>query len=139
MRWTRGDLGLTDELAGLDLDATVALIQSSYWAETRSRETIVRSLEHSLNFGLFHGAKQIGFARVVTDHATMGYLCDVVIAEGHRGEGAGKWMLQCLLEHPELRACRIDLFTRDAQEFYRAYGFGPHKFTSMVRYPPAKS
>ena len=139
MQWTLGDLRLTDELAGLDLDATVALIQSTYWAETRSRETIERSLQHSLNFGLFHGGKQIGFARVVTDHATVGYLCDVVIAEAHRGAGAGKWMLQCLLEHPELRACRIDLFTRDAQEFYRAYGFGSHRYTSMVRYPPAKS
>ena len=136
MQWTRGDFGLTDELGGLDLDATVALIQSTYWAETRSRETILRSLQHSLNFGLFHEKKQVGFARVVTDHATVGYLCDVVIAETHRGQGVGKWMLQCILGHPELRACRIDLFTRDAQDFYRAYDFGPHKYTSMVRYPP---
>ena len=139
MQWTTGDFRLTDELAGLDFDATVTLIQSTYWANTRSRETIQRSLQHSLNFGLFHQGRQIGFARIVTDYATVGYLCDVVIAKEHRGQGAGKWMLQCLLEHPELRHCRIDLFTRDAQEFYRAYGFGPHKFTSMVRYPPERS
>ena len=135
MNWIHEPYSLTDELAHRDLDATVALIQSTYWAATRSREVIAQSLRHSLNFGLFHRGTQVGFARVVTDRATVGYLCDVVIADAHRGQGAGRWMLQCILDHPDLRACRIDLFTRDAQEFYRPFGFESHKFTSMVRYP----
>jgi len=137
MHWAKDDYTLTDELARLDLDATCALLHSTYWAAERSREVIEKSLRHSLNFGLFHGGKQVGFARVVTDRATVGYLCDVVIAAAHQGQGMGKWMLQCILEHPELRVCRIDLFTRDAQEFYRKFGFGPHRFTNMVRYPPS--
>lgn len=135
MQWQQGEHTLTDETAHLDLAAVVALLRSTYWAAERPAEVTERSLRHSLNFGLFHGAEQIGFARVVTDRATVGYLCDVVIAEGHRGQGLGKWLLTCILEHPKLRGCRIDLFTKDAQEFYRAFGFGPHKYTSLVRYP----
>lgn len=92
-------------------------------------------IANSLSFGLFQGVRQIGFARVITDFATMGYLCDVVIEDGHRGEGLGKWMLSTILAHPRLATCRMDLFTQDGQEFYRQHGFGPHQFTSMVRYP----
>lgn len=135
MQWEHGDYSLTDETSRLDLAAVSALLRSTYWAAERPREVIERSLHHSLNFGLFHGAEQIGFARVITDHATVGYLCDVVIAEGHRGQGLGKWLLTRILEHPELKRCRIDLFTKDAQEFYRSFGFGPHRYTNMVRYP----
>lgn len=137
MRWQHGEYSLTDELPHLDLNAIVALLRSTYWAAERPVEVTERSLRHSLNFGLFHGGEQIGFARVVTDRATVGYLCDVVIADAHRGQGIGKWLLTRILEHPELKGCPVDLFTRDAQEFYRAFGFGPHRYTSMVRYPPA--
>ena len=133
MNWTRDDFLLADDR--LDLDATVALLHSTYWAAHRARAVIERSLKHSLNFGLFQRGKQIGFARVVTDRATVSYLCDVVIADEFRGQGLGTWLLQCILEHPELRGTRLDLFTKDAPEFYRAFGFGPHPFTSLVRYP----
>lgn len=137
MQWQRNDYTLTDETPRLDLPAVTALLRSTYWAADRPVEVTERSIRHSLNFGLFNGAEQVGFARVVTDRATVGYLCDVVIAEAHRGKGIGKWLLDCILEHPELQGCRIDLFTKDAQEFYRAVGFGPHKYTNMVRYPKA--
>lgn len=137
MQWQQADYTLTDETARLDPAAVATLLRSTYWAADRSAETIARSLRHSLNFGLFHGPQQVGFARVVTDRATVGYLCDVVIADAHRGHGLGKWLLTRILEHPELKGCRIDLFTKDAQEFYRAFGFGPHKYTNMVRYPAA--
>lgn len=135
MHWQRGDYTLTDETARLDLAAVTALLRTTYWAAERPVEVTARSLQNSLAFGLFHGPTQIGFARVVTDRATVGYLCDVVIADTHRGHGLGKWLLTCILEHPELQGCRIDLFTKDAQEFYRAFGFGPHRYTNMVRYP----
>lgn len=135
MQWQRDDYSLTDETSRLDLAAVVTLLRSTYWASERPVEITERSLRHSLNFGLFQGAEQVGFARVVTDRATVGYLCDVVIADQHRGKGVGKWLIACILEHPELRGCRIDLFTKDAQEFYRDFGFGPHKYTNMVRYP----
>ena len=99
------------------------------------REAIERSVRRSLSFALLHGETLAGFGRVVTDTATVGYLCDFVIAEQFRGGGLGQWMLAQILAHPDLRGCRIDLFTRDAQDFYKPFGFGPHKYTSMVRYP----
>lgn len=120
----------------LDFRATCALLWGTYWARNRTRDIIERSVRYSLCFALFKGDAQVGFARVVTDYATVGYLCDVVIAGEHRGRGLGKWMLAQILDHPQLRGCRLDLFTRDAQEFYHQHGFGPHPFTSMVRYPP---
>jgi len=135
MQWQHDGCSLTDETSRLAPAAVAALLRSTYWAADRPAEVIERSLRHSLNFGLFHGPAQIGFARVVTDRATVAYLCDVVIADGHRGHGLGKWLLTCILEHPDLKGCRIDLFTKDAQEFYRAFGFGPHRYTSLVRYP----
>jgi GNAT superfamily N-acetyltransferase len=61
----------------------------------------------------------------------------VVISEEYRGRGLGEWMLGRIIAHPDLKTCRLDLFTKDAQEFYRRFQFGPHRFTSMVRYPDA--
>lgn len=136
MEWKNGDYTLTDEPARLDIGMVCLLLWNTYWAENRSREIIENSLRHSLTFSLFHQDKQVGFGRVVTDYTTVSYLCDVVIAPEHRGKGIGKWMLQCILDHPKLSTTRMDLFTKDAQEFYRQFGFGKHKFESMVRYPP---
>ncbi len=112
------------------------LLAGTYWAADRAPEVVERSVRASLCFGLYKGAEQAGFGRVVTDRATVGYLCDIIVADAHRGVGIGKWMLGCILAHPDLQGCRVDLFTADAQEFYRGFGFGPHRFTSMVRYPP---
>jgi len=136
MEWREKDYTLTDDPARLDLDAVCRLLHSTYWAASRSRDVIDRSLQHSINFSLLHTGGQVGFARIITDRATHGYLCDVVIAPEHRGRGIGKWMLGQILEHPFLRGCRIDLFTRDAQEFYRALGFDTHRYECLVRYPP---
>lgn len=135
MEWHRDAYTISDEPGRLQLDAIFRLLGSTYWAQDRAKDAIARSLEHSLSFGVYHGAEQIGVARVVTDRATVGYLCDVIISDAHRGQGLGKWLISCILEHPELQGCRIDLFTGDAQEFYREFGFGPHRYESMVRYP----
>ena len=136
MEWQHQDITLTDDLERIDIAEVFKLLRGTYWAEKRTRDVVERSVRQSLSFGLLHEGKLIGFARVITDRATVGYLCDFVIAEGFRGRGLGNWTLACILDHPDLRDCRIDLFTRDAQEFYRGFGFGPHRFTSMVRYPP---
>lgn len=139
MEWQRAEYTLTDDPARIDFRAVCSLLAETYWAGDRTPEIIERSLRHSLCFSLFHAGGQIGLTRVVTDYATVGYLCDVVIAPGHRGRGLGKWLMEIILAHPALQGCRLDLFTGDAQEFYRAFGFGPHRYTSMVRYPPGKT
>ncbi len=135
MEWTHAEFTLTDEPDRIDFAELCSLLWGTYWAETRGREVIERSVRRSLSFALLRGEKLAGFARVVTDAATVGYLCDFVIGEEHRGHGIGQWMLGKILAHPDLEGCRIDLFTKDAQDFYRPFGFAPHRFTSMVRYP----
>ena len=100
------------------------LSNRSYWAEGRPLETVRRSIENSLCFGLYRNGEQVGLARVITDYATYGYLCDVYIHEGHRGRGLGKWLIECVLAHPGLQNLRkFSLATRDAQELYRRFGF----------------
>jgi GNAT superfamily N-acetyltransferase len=102
----------------------------SYWAQGRSLETVARSMENSLCFGLFSsGKQQVGFARVVTDYATFAWLCDVFIDEEHRGKGLGKRLVEAVVAEPRLQGLkRILLGTRDAHELYRRYGgFEPLK------------
>jgi GNAT superfamily N-acetyltransferase len=73
----------------------------------------------------------VGFARVITDLATYAYLSDVFVLESHRGQGLSKWLMECVLAHPELQGLRrLALFTRDAQGLYARYGFGPARGTS---------
>jgi GNAT superfamily N-acetyltransferase len=99
------------------------LTNSAYWAQGRPLDTVQRSIEGSLCFGVYEGTRQVGFARVVTDRATFAWLCDLFVAEGHRGRGLGKWLVECIVAHPDLQTLRIFLLaTRDAHELYRRYG-----------------
>ncbi|WP_025850784.1 GNAT family N-acetyltransferase [Paenibacillus ehimensis] len=104
-------------------DVIYALLQTSYWAAHRSRETVLRSLENSLCFGLYHGETQVGFMRVVTDYTTFTWVCDVIVHPDHRGRGLGKSLMQFLVEHPAVRDTRMVLGTKDAHGLYEQYGF----------------
>ena len=71
-------------------------------------------------------SKQIGFARVVSDYATVAYLGDVFVLESHRGRGLSKWLMECVMQHPALQNLRRwILLTRDAHALYSKYGFMP--------------
>jgi GNAT superfamily N-acetyltransferase len=108
----------------LDLEMICKFLSSAYWASNRSRETVLKSLEHSLCFGLYHNEKQVGMARVITDHATFAYLCDVFVLEKYQGRGLGKFLMQTVLEYPDLIGLRrILLATKDAHGLYQQYGF----------------
>lgn len=118
------DFSISSDLKKVDIEAVYALLSKSYWASSRSKEMIIKSLENSLCFSLFHEDKQIGLIRVITDYTTFAYLCDVIIDERFRGSGLGRWFLQSVLEYPDLKNLkRWCLFTRDAQEFYKKLGF----------------
>jgi GNAT superfamily N-acetyltransferase len=124
--WSRGGYTISDERARLDQDVIYGFLsRESYWARGRSRGLIGRSIENSLPFGVYRAdGRQVGFARVVTDRATFAWLADVFVLPEERGRGLSKWLVECVLAHPELQNLRRWLLaTRDAQGLYRRYGF----------------
>ncbi len=117
---------LSTDAKKLQLDAILLLLSKAWWAQSRTKEMIERSLQHSLCFGLYDNDKQIGLARVITDYATFAYLSDVFIEEKYQGQGLGKWLMSIVMTHPDLQGLRRwALSTRDAQEFYHQFGWTP--------------
>jgi GNAT superfamily N-acetyltransferase len=99
-----------------------------------------RSLRNSLGFGVYRGDEQVGFARVVTDLATFAYVADVFVVDAYRGQGLSKWLMECILDHPDLRDVRRwHLVTRDAHQLYAKFGFAepaPGRHMERVRTNP---
>jgi GNAT superfamily N-acetyltransferase len=130
---------ITADRERLDVDAIFEYLNKhAYWAAGRSRETVERSIAGSLCFGLFHGERQIGFGRVITDYATFSYLCDIYVLEEYRGRGLGRWLIDTMMAHPALGpSLRLFLRTRDAHALYQRVGFAgitnPESY--MVRPP----
>jgi GNAT superfamily N-acetyltransferase len=154
----RGEFVISTDPARLDLDVIYGFLTNSYWAKGIPREVVARSVEHSLCFGIYdegggksplkpksglngaarHGS-QVGFARVVSDCSTVAYLGDVFVLESHRGRGLGKWMMECIVQHPALQGLRRwILLTRDAHGLYSQFGFTPVKSPDryMERHEP---
>lgn len=125
MEWKNNEFLITTNKEELDIPYIHHFLStSSYWAEMVPLETVQRSIEGAMCFGVFTNGKQIGFARVVTDKATFAYLGDVFIDEAFRGRGLSKWLVQVILAHPDLQGLRrFILATRDAHGLYRQFGF----------------
>jgi len=122
----RRGYSISTDPKAMDLDAVHAYLAQSYWAREIPKEVVAKSIRGSLCFGLFTNDRQVGFARVVTDLATFAYLCDVYVLEEHRGRGLAKWLMQAVVEHPELRGLRRFLLaTRDAHGLYAKLAFTP--------------
>ncbi|MFM0480213.1 GNAT family N-acetyltransferase [Paraburkholderia strydomiana] len=100
------------------------LSQETPWAKGMPRETLERAIAGSLCFGGYVAGKQVAFARVVTDHATFAYLCDVFVLPEHRGNGYAHALLTQLFASESLQGLRrIMLATTDAHHVYRPHGF----------------
>ena len=130
------DYTLTTDADRIPVDAALALLKTTYWAQELTRQALVRAMDHSLCFGVLKGDDLIGFARVVTDRATFAYITDVVIASDARGQGLGHWLTGRMLEHPDLQGLRrICLVTGDAVDLYADFGFetGAGTLTYMER------
>jgi GNAT superfamily N-acetyltransferase len=124
VRWQRGEFEIDTDASRVDLGVVHGYLERSYWAAGIARETVERSLSHSLCFGLYAGAEQIGFARVVSDRTTFAWIGDVFVLEPWRGRGLGVWLMQTITAHPELQALRRwMLATRDAHGLYEKVGF----------------
>ncbi len=122
----RDNFTISTDPARLNVDAITDMLGRAYWAKGRTRETIVRYLQHSLTFGIYDGSRQIGLARIVSDYTTFAWLCDVFIHEDYRGQGLGKWLMETIHSHPDLQGLRRWLLaTRDAHGLYAQYGWKP--------------
>lgn len=115
------------------------LSEESYWAQGRTLEQTKTAIENSICFGVYHGERQIGFARVVSDRAAFAYIGDVFILEEFRGRGLSKLLMKAMLEHPDLQGLRRwVLATRDAHGLYEQFGFSTLKFPERWMELPAR-
>lgn len=128
MNWNRDTFTVTCDPAKLDHAVIAQFLASSYWAKGIPSATVEKSLQNSLCFAVLDGDRQIGFARVITDRATIAYLADVFILPENRGKGLAKWLMECVLSHPDLQGLRRwMLATLDAHGLYEQFGFAPLK------------
>jgi len=142
--WRNGSYTITTDPARVDLAVVHGYLTASYWAKGIPLEIVRRSVEHALNFSLWHEPadghpRQVGFARVITDQATFAYVGDVFVLDPHRGLGLSKWLMRVILDHPGLQGFRRwCLLTRDAHGLYAQVGFGPLSDPSrwMERWTP---
>jgi GNAT superfamily N-acetyltransferase len=125
MQWQKNEFTIDTDRERLQFDVIFRfLIEESYWSQNRTREQTERAIKNSLCFGVYEGERQVGFARIVSDLATFAYVGDVFILEGFRGRGLSKWLMQTIIDHPDLQGLRRwILATRDAHELYRQFGF----------------
>ena len=123
--WRRSKFRITTDQGQLHLETIHAfLANQSEWAKGIPRSTLEKSMRNSLCFGLFQENKQVGFARVISDRATIAYLGDVFVLPAYRGRGLAKWLMESIFSHPDLQGLRRwILVTEDVHRLYRKYGF----------------
>ena len=130
--WKQGEFIISTDRDRLQIEAIHKFLsEESYWANRRTKEQTETAIKNSLPFGVYKGENQIGFARVVTDYATFAYLGDVYILEDFRGRGLSKWLMETIVNHPDLQGFRRwVLATKDAHTLYEKYGFTPLKHSA---------
>ena len=100
------------------------LTNESGWSNEIPIEKVEKSIHNSLNFGIYHKQKLIGYARVISDFSTIAYLGDIFILAEYRGLGLSKWLMETIMEHKELQGLRRwILLTSTAEWLYEKYGF----------------
>jgi len=131
-------LEISTDKSKLDIDFIVEFLQQSYWANTRSRVEIIKSIAHSWCFGAYLNGEQIGFARVLTDQVAFSYIMDVFIDEKYQGKHYGSKFFEEIYQHSSLINVKAHyLLTKDAQNFYHSLGFKtfptPEKFMFRLK------
>ncbi|HEV2442829.1 MAG TPA: GNAT family N-acetyltransferase [Steroidobacteraceae bacterium] len=134
-----GSYTISDDPARLDLRAIHAFLTRCYWSAGIPPETVERAIRSSLCIGAYDRAgAQVGLVRLISDHATYCYVCDVYVLEEHRGRGLSKAMLAMAMDHPKLQGLRRwSLVTNDAHGLYRQFGFAavaqPERHMELVQ------
>ncbi len=118
---------LSDDKGELQVDVIHGWLASSYWSPGIERALVERAIAGSHCLGAYdESGAQVGYARMITDHATFAWLADVWVDEGARGQGLGRRMVDWFIAHPDFQGIRrIALVTRDAHGVYAANGFEP--------------
>jgi N-acetylglutamate synthase-like GNAT family acetyltransferase len=122
---TFGDYSITTDKTKLNVVAIHDFLSKySGWSDNIPFERVKTSIDNSLNFGLFHKDKQIGFARVISDFSTIAYLGDIYVLDDYRGQGLSKQLMNAVMTHPNLQGLRRwILLTSTADWLYEKYGF----------------
>ncbi|WP_407269425.1 GNAT family N-acetyltransferase [Radiobacillus sp. PE A8.2] len=123
MEWTKANFLLTTDNQKIDVNQVYDLLKDTYWAKDRPKYIVEETVKNSLCFGIVKEQELVGFARVITDKVAFTWLLDVIIKDTYRGEGLGKWLMQCIMEHPDIIHTSIGLATKDAHGLYEQYGF----------------
>ncbi|PTB97636.1 GNAT family N-acetyltransferase [Marivirga lumbricoides] len=122
---TFDDFIITTDRSKMDIVAIHDFLSKhSGWSDNIPFEKVKISIDNSLNFGLFHNNRQIGFARVISDFSTIAYLGDIYVLDNYRGQGLSKRLMDVVMAHPNLQGLRRwILLTSTADWLYEKYGF----------------
>lgn len=121
----RDEFKLSTDRGLLDVDLIWEFLSDeAYWSKGIKRSRIEKAINNSICFGVYHGKKQIGFARVISDYSILAYVLDMFIIEDYRSKGHGSWLIKCMMEHPDLkRVRRWMLRTHQQHGLFEKFGF----------------
>ena len=123
MEWNKGEYVISTDKSRLDLDVICGFLKISYWAAERTRDEVMTTIDNSICFGMYREGRQVGFCRLVTDGVVISWLGDVFVLSEYRGNGLGKWLMECVTSHPVAKRTKCVLGTNDAHGLYEQYGW----------------
>ena len=131
------DYRILDGAEHMNVDDVMRLLKMTYWADKRPAEQVEKSMRNSSCYGIYLDSekKLVGFARVISDYATMFYLCDVIIDPDYRHQGLATALLSYIEQLPLYKGLRRFLITRDAHALYRKFGYEVVDGRVMVKSP----
>jgi GNAT superfamily N-acetyltransferase len=123
MEWQRSNFWISDDVKHLSVSEVVRLHRQVYDCDAYSNETVQRLLGTSLWLGLYNDKQLVGFARAVTDKATLSHLCDIIVDSKFQRQGLGTWLMKCFLKHRDILPTNIGLGTHTADSFFEKFNF----------------
>ena len=126
---------IVDGADQMSLAEVMALLKQTYWADRRSPEQVLKSMENSRCYGVYldEAKRLVGFARVISDFSTTYYLCDVIVDVQDQHRGLGRALVSYIENLPEYQGLRGVLITRDAHALYEGFGYQTLNGRAMVK------
>lgn len=123
--YQKGEFIISTDKSRLDIEMIHRFLSNdAYWSKNIPKSVVERSIANAFCFGVYLGNQQVGFAKVITDYATIAYLGDVFILPEWRGRGLSVWLMETIMYHPELQGLRRwILLTSDAHRLYEKFGW----------------